>query len=453
MTIENQIKQKAIGVYFMVLSVLMYYFLESVLEFGLSITYRHLFALIIICSGIIYFLVKPDFARASVAVKSSLVIGTPLFVTLTASMLVWIVEKSELHVITRGLSYYFIFMNFFHAALAGAVLLYVFGEKGIWYNLVAILIANLLMIATVMMKNGVAAYLSEFVTLVKTFADDTGSIIMQAEIHELAFCVGAYLLYMLLYVRKSPFLLVLFLLAGFCFISAFKRIAVVAVVVALVFGYIMKFLKTAGKEKLARLIITVTMILTVIVLLGYVGVVKWGVFQKMEDAGIDTSGRATIYRAVDKFYEFSPTFIGNGMGFLTFQLNSGLEIGVGAIHNDFLDYFINIGFWGFIFWLLSFTVLRTKYFGRDGYTDGSITTASLILYVMIVSATDNTMNYQLFNTAVAVITIGHGFDKRVEAERERIFGKYIPEEQQGYFKGKKDSLNTMEVLYENSFSK
>jgi hypothetical protein len=136
---------------------------------------------------------------------------------------------------------------------------------------------------------------------------------------------------------------------------------------------------------------------------------------------------------VDKFYEFSPTFIGNGMGFLTFRLNSGLEIGVGAIHNDFLDYFVNIGFWGFIFWLLSFTVLRTKYFGRDGFTDGAIVTASMVLYIMIVSATDNTMNYQLFNTAVAVITMGHGFDRRVEAERERIFGKYVPENRQEYY--------------------
>ena len=273
MNIENHVEQKAIGVYFMALSVLMYYFLNSVLEFGLSITYRHLFALIMIFSGMVYFLIKPDLARAAVAVKSSLVISVPLFVTLTASMLVWVVEKSELHVITRGLSYYFIFMNFFHAALAGAVLLYVFGEKGMWYNLVSILIANLLMIATVMIKNGVAAYLGEFVTLVKTFAGDTGPIIMQAEIHELAFCLGAYLLYMLLYVRKNIFSLALFLLAAFCFASAFKRIAVVAVATALVFGYAMKFLKARGKDKLAGRLITVTMIVTVILLLAYVGIV------------------------------------------------------------------------------------------------------------------------------------------------------------------------------------
>ena len=424
MEIENQVAKKVLGVYFIALSVLMHYFLNNALEFGLSITFRHLFAVIIIVSGIIYFLAKPDVPKALVAFKSSLVAGTPLFVTLTASMLVWVVEKSELHVITRGLSYYFVYMNFFHAALAGAVLLYVFGEKGIWYNLLAVLIANLLMIATIMVKNGVGVYISEFITLVKTFAGETGKVIMQAEIHELAFCTGAYIIYMLLYVRKNIFSLVLFSLAAFCFVSAFKRIAVVAIVVALAFGYAMRLLKARGKEKLVRRIIAVTMILIVIILLAYIGLVKWGVFQKMEDAGIDTSGRADMYRGVDKYYEFSPSFIGNGMGFLTYHLNTDLDLVVSAIHNDFLDYFVNIGFFGFIFWLLSFTVLRTKYFGRDGFTDGSIVASTLLMYLMIVSATDNTMNYQLFNTTIAIITIGHGFDSRVEAERERIFGKH-----------------------------
>ena len=110
------------------------------------------------------------------------------------------------------------------------------------------------------------------------------------------------------------------------------------------------------------------------------------------------------------------------MGFLTFKLNSDLNIGVGAVHNEFLNYFVDIGFWGFIVWILAYTLLRTKYFGREGYTDGAIVAATVVLYIMIVSATDNTMSYQLFNTTVAIITMGHGFDKRVEKEHERIFG-------------------------------
>ncbi len=422
MDIENRAAQKIVGVYFVALSVLMYYFLNDDLYFGLSITYRHLFAIIIIFSGFVYFLIKPDIARASVALKSSLVLGLPLLVIFTSSLMVWFVEQSELHVITRGLSYNFIYMNFFHAALTAAVLLYVFGEKGLWYNLAAILVANLLMICTIIAQNGVAAFFSELATLIMTFADETGSVIMKAEIHELAFCLGAYLIYMLLYPRKSIFALLLFCLATFCFVCAFKRIAMIGMLGALVFAYIMKLLKARGKEKLVMRIITVTMLLMILLLLAYVGVVKWGIFQKLEDIGINTSGRDNIYRAVDKFYEFSPTFIGNGMGFLTFKLNSGLDINVSAIHNEFLNYFIDIGFWGFIFWLLAFTVVRTKYFGREGFTEGAIVASAIVLYIIIVSATDNTLNYHLFNTVADMIIMGHGFDKRVEKENKRIFG-------------------------------
>ena len=77
MNIENSALKKVIGAYFMALTIMMYYFLNSTLEFGLSITYRHLFALIIIFSGILYFLARPNLARASVAVKSALVVSVP----------------------------------------------------------------------------------------------------------------------------------------------------------------------------------------------------------------------------------------------------------------------------------------------------------------------------------------------------------------------------------------
>ena len=97
----------------------------------------------------------------------------------------------------------FIYMNMLSFALGAGAMLYIFGSKGIWYNLVAILIANILMILTVIAQNGLGAYMSEFVTLITTFAGVTGDIIIQAEIHELAFCIGAYLIYMLYKPKKS----------------------------------------------------------------------------------------------------------------------------------------------------------------------------------------------------------------------------------------------------------
>ena len=423
MNIGNRFAEKVIAVYFFALTVMMYYFLDNTLNFKLSITFRHLFGLIIIASALICFMIKPNIARASVSFKSACVMGLPLLVTLTASMLVWVLERSELHVITRGLSYYFIFMNSFHAALTAAMLLYLFGEKAIWMNLGAIVTANLMFIAAVVAKNGVGPFVSEFITLVMTFAGNTGDVIRQAEVHELAFCLGAYLLYMLLFPKKGLGYLIGFSLAGFCFVAAFKRIAVIAVAAALAVGIFCRFLKAYGKQKLVSKLITVTMILAVVVLFAYIGIVKSGVFQRMEEAGIDTSGRARIYRAVDSFYEFSPRFVGNGMGFLTFKLNSGFDIGVGAVHNDFLDYFINLGFWGFLLWLVTFTLVRTRFFGRDGFTDGEISAAAILLYVLIVSATDNTMNYHVFNTTVATLLIGHGYEQQAALAQKRLFGR------------------------------
>ena len=54
-------------------------------------------------------------------------------------------------------------------------------------------------------------------------------------------------------------------------------------------------------------------IAVVIILIFYIAIIKLDAFALLEKAGIDTSGRVTIYNAVDKYYEFSPEFFGNGI--------------------------------------------------------------------------------------------------------------------------------------------
>ena len=147
-----------------------------------------------------------------------------------------------------------------------------------------------------------------------------------------------------------------------------------------------------------------------------------GVFSLLEEAGIETSGRVVIYEAVDKFYTFSPDFLGNGIGFLSYQLSMNMKVGVTSVHNDFLQYFIDLGFWGYILWLISMTLVRVCYFGKKGKIDNAIITLALTIYFLIVSSTDNTVNYPLLTTVLAVIMIGHGFDENVREKEQKIFG-------------------------------
>ena len=407
--------------YFMAVATLMYYFLTEVINLGLFITYRHAFALVLFASAFIVFLYKPNIARGVASIKAAFVYCLPLIITIVVSLFIWFVGQVDTSVIARGLSSSLVYTNMVSFTLASVSFLYIFGEKGMWYNLIAILIANILMILTIIIQNGIGIFFSELVTLIVTFAGVTGNVIVQAEIHELAFCLGAYLIYMLMKPKKDIVYFVLLGLTSFCFIAAFKRIGMIAIAIALALGWALKLIAKFKKDTASRLTIIIS-ILLVILLIGYVGIIKMDVFSLIEEAGIDTSGRVVIYNAVDKFYEFSPAFLGNGIGFLTYQLSTYMNVGVNSVHNDFLQYFIDLGFWGYILWLISMTLVRVCYFGAKGKTENAVMTLALTVYLVIVSSTDNTLNYPLLTTVLGILMIGQGFDERVRNTEMKLFG-------------------------------
>lgn len=418
---ENRVFPIAIKTYFVAVAVLMYYFLNETINLGVFVTFRHAFALLLFVSALVVFLLKPNVARGVFSFKQTLVYCIPLLITIAVSLFIWFVGQVDTTVIARGLSGAFIYNNMLSFTFAAVAFLYIFGEKGIWYNLLAILISNILMIFTIILQYGIVGFFSEFVTLIVTFAGQTGDIIVKAEIHELAFCIGAYLIYMLLSFKKNIMFYILLALASFCFLAAFKRIGIIAIVVALGLGWLLKLISKFNKNTAKNVTVILSVVL-VAILIGYVAIIKLDVFSLLEKAGIDTSGRVVVYNAVDKFYEFSPEFLGNGIGFLTYQLSTNMNVGVSSVHNDFLQYFIDLGFWGYILWLISMTIVRVCHFGSKGDTDSAIITLVLTVYLVIVSSTDNTMNYPLLTTVLAIIMIGHGFDEKVRTKEKKMFG-------------------------------
>jgi energy-coupling factor transporter transmembrane protein EcfT len=120
----------------------------------------------------------------------------------------------------------------------------------------------------------------------------------------------------------------------------------IAIAIALFFGYLLKFIAKYNKKTAARLVIFLSFVI-ILLLIGYVALIKMDAFELLEKAGINTSGRVEIYNAVDEFYDFTPSFLGNGIGFLTYQLNTFMNVGVASVHNDFLQHFIRLNVSGF----------------------------------------------------------------------------------------------------------
>ena len=284
--------------YFMLIAVMMYYFLTEIINLGIFVTFRHVLALVLFGSAFVTFLYRPNIARGMTAVKGAVCYSAPLLVTILASLFIWFSEQVSTDVIARGLSGAFIYTNMLSFALAAAAMLYIFGEKGIWYNLAAILIANIMIIGTIILEHGMSGYFSELFALITTFAAETGDIIVQAEVHELAFCLGAYLIYMLLKPQKNPVYAILLTMTMFCFLSAFKRIGIIAIVLALVLGWGMKWFAKISPKAAFRTV-TILSVAIVVVLVGYIGLIKIDIFSMLEEFGIETRGRVEIYRAVD----------------------------------------------------------------------------------------------------------------------------------------------------------
>ena len=88
------------------------------------------------------------------------------------------------------------------------------------------------------------------------------------------------------------------------------------------------------------------------------------------------------------------------------------------MHNDFLQFYIDLGFFGYILWILSMTLLRTAYFGRKGDGETATVAALLIVYLIIVSSTDNTINYPLLTTVIGVLIIGNKYNEKASKQSE-----------------------------------
>lgn len=72
------------------------------------------------------------------------------------------------------------------------------------------------------------------------------------------------------------------------------------------------------------------------------------------------------------------------------------------------------------------TLVRVCYFGRRGNVDNAIISFILTLYLIIVSTTDNTMNYPLLTGVLAMIMMGNAYDENVRFSENKMFG-YVSE--------------------------
>ncbi len=408
-------KRGGLAIAYLLLAIPMYYFVSQDITLGgFGFMYRYLFGMAIAGLALLVFLVSPDVRCMVFTLRYVGVLCLPYLWTLLYSMVIWIFGFAPLKVMSRG--FFFVIYQIIAILAAGAVL-YLFGKKGVFLQLFALLAANVLYILEVMRLNGAGNFFREYVRLIVTMTGDTGPIMKSFEVLGYSYALGFFLVYFFMSRRKSGKYAWMAALSAAFFLLGLKRSVLFAVVMACTAGVVLNLVPRHLVRRLCAAICWVSAAAALV----YVFACSRGLFHWLEGIGLNTNSRMNVIDFFRPYYEISPGFLGHGAGFVSGMIASGeLIVDVngyifGDIHNDFLRQYIELGAFGFCIWLWTFLNVRVKYFFHKaedgpGFRRG-ILSFCFILTVFVTFMTENVFYHYYTTLSMAVMIIGYGYEE------------------------------------------
>ena len=401
------------------LASVMFYLNNEYIDVGfVNVLYKFAISAFIPVISFFIFLVDTDLKKAKLIIKYMLLFSLPCFVNIAASVPVWFESGTGLYAIRRGLMSE-IYNILIIITMGGFV--YVFGKGAVWRVIAAALIANALKIIMIFVNGAsVSEFIYEFITLIRSFAEDTGLLMRQAEVHEITFMIGAFITYLLLSfseLKNRWYYHICLILSVIFFLLGFKRIGAAGCLIAVCVGALLRL--TGSKESRHYFNISLISLILVGSAFVYIVMIKHGFMNELTDQyGIDVMGRSRFYELLDSYYSLKPSFMGQGLGFTSRFFTDNRDLNAVALHNDILKVYIDMGFVGFSAWIFSYIPLRVFFIGKWQGRRGAILCLAILIYLFVTAFTDNTIYYTYVTGAAAVISMCFDFDAVLNRERD-----------------------------------
>lgn len=340
--------------------------------------------------ALLMFFIRPMFNRAVFCMRFLALFFFPYLMFWMWSVAIWISESQTFDYILRGsLNIFYMATNILFAAAA----VYLFGGNAMLLTLIGMALANMLVALEVIAWASIGTFISEYIRLLVTFADDTGRAMRAMELHDMVYGWGVCALYYMIHKEKNVKKQVFCLLVSWLFFTmGFKRIAVPAIVGAAML-YIVLYL---WKPKHLRALATIAAATVGVLIFLYLISIKTHVFFDFCDKHeINLMSRDVLFTYYEDFYQLSPTYLGRGIRFIyaygTEHQND--RIMVNAVHNVYLEFYIEVGFWCWWIWIfyeLAFRIHRvSKWYGDIP----AYALMAMNFYVFFTFLTDNTSFY------------------------------------------------------------
>ena len=295
-----------------------------------------------------------------------------------------------------------------------------FKQEACYLFLYGLILGNSLLVLKVIAANGVGTFIGAAIEQVVTGGETEIPIMRQLEVHDVTFAIGAYMLFLLIQHRWIKHVKFKLLISAALFGIGFKRIAILSITMLVVVFIVLRTVRP-----LSKFIMGAAAAALMCGSMCYVIIIKDGIFDYLVDKfEINTMGRAGLYDMFKDKFDMSIGFIGHGAGWTTRLITQWFEDGVidhsfGALHNDILTMYLELGFVGFLIWLVVELYVKNRIIGIIYGERMEIITFIVGLYVFITYFSDNTHFYPCVQTSLYLIPMGYAFERRERFEKSK----------------------------------
>ena len=346
---------------FLILLEIFYFFSTYVDIGGFGVGYQYLGCIAVALLGGIFFLLFPDVTEFLGRARISLLLMSPFFCCMLASLGIWIFSFTGIRQMISGFfepGYMLICLT------AVGCLSYVLKEKLIPYLFWAMNLAFSIMIVQQMRLAGPGEFFRQMYVLVTSNAIETLPIMKQLELPRFSYAYVFFFIYFLYKRKEEGNVKFAFrmLACVFFFLVGYKRSCILALAVSLAFSLLYRMAGTSSRRKILNLGAVILAIFCV----ACIPVIRNGLFDYVvERLQIDTNNRQEIYEYYKQFYRFAPDYWGQGLGWAMDHMRTSEEIGDAmgrlGIHYEYVRGYIELGFCGYLLWILvSFPWLMRK---------------------------------------------------------------------------------------------
>lgn len=246
----------------------------------------------------------------------------------------------------------------------------------------------------------------------------SGGAHVYVELHALAFILGLSFVYMISHRRGNRINKLKAILCAIYFVISWKRIGLFAVVFVFGLNIILKR-KNALYKYFANNLIAVAGVVACLIYVSFSA--SDLLIELLGKYGISMMGRNIIFSYFRQFCDFSPSYLGRGVGFVgkQFTFTTARELynmaSIRALHNDFFKVYLQIGFAGFIAWAFYWLSYIPKFIARKFGVNSGYIALMVIVYSFIIYTTDNmegNYNYQLVLSMLLTTTCLTAYKKK-----------------------------------------